>query len=369
MLLEVDAQTLSKVLKIANKIAPAKAVNSTSQVKLEATQPKDGESAKLWVTVTNYDLSFVAPVEASISKPGIALVNCAMFSRLISSFEGPTTLKMDKSHLNVSCGRSKHKLGSAAAENFPAVTKEDSESCVVIPTETFSGLLKRTFYATKYTSDKPVLAGVLIVTDESKAQFVASDSLLLASAQAPLENNRVKFYDTLPKTAAALVDSMTIASEATEMRFFSDSNRFHLYFGDYYLSASLISQKYPDVRGMFKDEEAVQVSIPTPSLKSVLARTLLMSDKVSHAATVEFSKDTATLTSTDSENEAIEQTDVNSNKDFSMTFVLNYLSDFLALLPLCTEIRVSAEDKLNRFQVAAVGDAYSAKISIPTMRN
>ena len=115
MLLEINAKEIADAVALAAKIAGKKTgVMATSLMQIEAKE------SSLIVKATNYDVSLVANVDCSISKPGILVVEAVKLSALLKTYKNlPITLASKSGKLVISYEKSKHQLATVPVENFP----------------------------------------------------------------------------------------------------------------------------------------------------------------------------------------------------------------------------------------------------------
>jgi len=136
----------------------------------------------LTLASTDQDRFAQAGASADVDVPGSVCVDGAAFATLIAKHpkSGTVGLELDTNRLIVTCGRSKVKLPTLSAEDFPDWAEQPPESEFRLRADDFKRAFTRVRFAASTDESRYQLQGVHLDYDEGKLHFVATDGHRLA---------------------------------------------------------------------------------------------------------------------------------------------------------------------------------------------
>ena len=172
MKLLVDHKALSAAIATGGAAAAKNSpVDIVNNVRLIA------EGSTLRVASTNLDLFAEAGCDALIDKPGEITVPAAQLAQLVAKL--PTTaevlIEREAAHLIVKAGRSRSKLPTLPAADFPAWADDDFASTFVMPGDVFASTLVRVRPACATDAARYYLQGVLMYVQNGALAFGATN--------------------------------------------------------------------------------------------------------------------------------------------------------------------------------------------------
>jgi DNA polymerase-3 subunit beta len=205
---------------------------------------KDG---KLSVASTDMDRFAEATSEANIEVEGATTVDAAMLTALVAKHPKTATIELElgEGFLFVKCGRSKVKLATISAKDFPAWADEKPVAAFDMRGEDFERAFSRVRFAAGNDPARIYLQGVLLDAHDDKLHFAATDGhrLAVSGMEAPVgaeDCPRVivpaEGVDAALKVFKGIV-SIAVAVTGKAVSFTADSLR---------LSTRLIEGTYPD---------------------------------------------------------------------------------------------------------------------------
>lgn len=155
-----------------------------SHVRLTAS---DGELA---LASCDMDRFAEATANAQVDMPGALCVDAQAFATLIGKHpkSGLVTLTLDGEFLLVACGRSKVKLPTLSASNFPAWADHPPMASFPLAADQFGAAIGKVRFAASTSKARPHLQGIYFDVDDGKMHFVAFDGfavLAVCGIEAP----------------------------------------------------------------------------------------------------------------------------------------------------------------------------------------
>lgn len=142
------------------------------------------EGGRLAVATTDLDRFAEATVDANVIEPGVITVPAAALVTLINKHpkDGEVTLQLEGSTLLVRCGRSKVKLPTLPAEDFPQWADEKPVAEFVLGGSTFARIFNRVRFAVSSEEARYYLQGICFDVDKAAdtLSLVATDGHRLA---------------------------------------------------------------------------------------------------------------------------------------------------------------------------------------------
>lgn len=216
MQITVTQHFLAAALARGAAVAPKKsAVAVLSHVRLVASE------GRVAVATTDLDRFAEAHCEANVIVPGTITVPGAAFVTLIGKHpkEGEVSLELEGNHLIVRCGRSKVKLPTIPADQFPKWADAAPVAEFVLGGDSFARALNRVRFAAAGPDNvKWYLQGVCLHAqpDADVLRFVATDGNRLALSTIPLPEGA----EECPKAivpSEAIDTALNIFKGATEV--------------------------------------------------------------------------------------------------------------------------------------------------------
>lgn len=345
MHISVTQEFLAAALARGAAVAPKKsAIQILSHVRLVATA--DGKVA---VATTDLDRFAEAHCEANVIEPGAVTVPAPAFIALIGKHpkDGTVDLLVEGAQLVVRCGRSKVKLPTLPADDFPKWADEAPVCEFVMGGDALDRAFNRVRFAASEEEIRYYLQGVFLDAD------MAADTLSLAAT----DGNRLAVCTLpLPEGAAdcppAIVPSETVdtalrifkgagevivALTERAISFTADGLRF---------SAKLIDGQFPDYRRVIPERGAPSLTFKRADFVDCLDRAnVLVGDGVHFVIVAEPEGETLRLSSRNSSGgEAEEELAADIHPDFKrFGFNPRYAAQFLSTLAV-DELTVEQSD-------------------------
>jgi DNA polymerase-3 subunit beta len=260
--------------------------------------------------------------------------------------------------LMLSAGKSKFKLQTLAAEDFPTAAQPDEYPVVVqMPQKTLKYLLNMVYFSMAQQDIRYYLNGLLFSTEGSVVRAVATDGHRLALSSALIADA------TLPKNEA-IIPRKTVLEMQRLLGDIDDpvkielaQNQVRFSFNDIQLVSKLVEGKFPDFNRVIPHGYNKNFQISRSDLLAALQRvSILTSDKL-RVVRMTFADNQLVISSTNADQEdAQEELDIEFNYDrVEIGFNVGYLLDVLSNLKN-EQVQISLGDSNSSALITLPGD-------------
>ena len=284
-------EPLAAAFQLAAGVAPSRTAKEILQnIKLSFV---DG---KLILEATDLEVGIrleVANVEADSS--GAILLPVQRTGAILreSNAEEMTIETVDNNVL-IKAGRSRFRLPSANADEFPRVPGFDADIYHEISTGLFKELVRRTVFATDVESSRYALGGVLLELDADKVIAVATDGRRLARMEGT--GNSVSGHKTngmntiVPVRAMALIDRALSDKDGT-LQVAARANDLLVRTNQWTIYSRLVEGRYPNWRQVIPTRnKAICIELTVGPLFNALRQAAIVSDQESRGIDFTFSE-------------------------------------------------------------------------------
>ncbi len=171
-------QTLRAALEnIKATVKPVTGDNYSTFVKVEI-KPKEQE-----MSLVGYNLETGAISVLNVEAVEYAefLVSIEDFAAIVSKLDGETLeCSAENDVLTIKCGRSRTKIPTQNADNYPSIPDVTATSKLTMSAVTLSDMIRQTVFAVSVLDNKPILMGELFEIKDNNFNLVAVDGYRLA---------------------------------------------------------------------------------------------------------------------------------------------------------------------------------------------
>lgn len=247
-----NQDTFSKYLNIASRIVAGKpGLPILNNVLLRT------EKGKLFITATDLEISLNTWIGADVQSEGSITVPAKQLYEFISSVSSEKIdVSLNGNTLNVKADEDVVDLNSMPSDDFPAVPSIKEEKALLkINKDDLVKMVNRVAFAAASDDIKPVLTGIKIEVEGSKASFVATDGLRLSKQVITLESAAERDIELLvPVKALQELAFITGNFEGeknkdfVEVFFIEERNQVLFRFNDIDIVSRIIDGKFPEYK-------------------------------------------------------------------------------------------------------------------------
>ena len=212
-------------------------------IRIEA---KDG-----WVEMqsTNLAVSIRHSVQATIEEEGVVIVSGKILQSIVKALpDAPVNFDINDGEtvLTMSCKRSKFRLNTLEATEFPEFPQVKASTSVTLPSALMSDMTNRVYKVASKDNTRPILQGVNITISNGTVSMVATDSYRLAVCDTKAPDDAGEFNAIVP--AATLRDVMGMPTMTDELFIGRSDNQVIMMFGGTTFVTRRIEGNFPNYR-------------------------------------------------------------------------------------------------------------------------
>jgi len=256
------------------------------------------------------------------------------FADILKSLgDGTTSLEFSDSNVIIKSGKSRFKVATLPADEFPLADTGDNEGFSVDAT-TLSDIITETSFSMGYQDARHFLNGLYVDVIDGNLTAVATDGHRLALT--------IRSLESAIKTDACIIPRKCITELRKILANYNDnivelsinSKNLIAKIGDYVITSKLIEGKYPDYNKVFPSELPNILTLEKASFKAALQRMSILSSEQYKGVKLSFNGSSLELSTTNPLQEKGEDTlDCSYNGEgMEVGFNLAYLLEVLEVI-------------------------------------
>lgn len=257
----------------------------------------EGDSLRL--TATDLNIQFTQSIAAQVAAEGAVTVDVQLLHSIAREVADGSqiTLEVGESRLNVTAGRSRFKLNTLAASDFPVIAQPAGSARFRLLPAQLRGMLAKVAFAQSDEIARPYLNGIRLETLNGELVAAATNGNVLAMAATPAPEGASEAPDVIlsSKFVAELRKLLDGIDREVEVEL--DSQRALVRVGEAELSGKLVDGTYPDFRRVIPAQNDKKLEIHTDAFASAVKRSALVAMDKTRAVKLELSRDKLTVSS------------------------------------------------------------------------
>jgi DNA polymerase-3 subunit beta len=362
MKLSLTQENLSKALGSVGRIVSTRA---TLPVLSNVLLSTDG--SRLRLSATNLEIGINYWIGSSIEKEGSVTVPARLLADFVASLpSGNIKLESNGATLSIKAPNYESKINGIPADDFPTIPEIDNKPVLVVNSVQLKEALAQVVIAASVDEARPVLAGVLLYTDDEHLYVVATDSYRLAEKKLPLPDNTGEFKVIIPvRTMQELLKLISDVNEDVEL--YVDESQAMFRLGDVEIISRIVEGQFPPYQQIIPTEAKTSFDINTAEFSRLVKVASLFARESAGSIRMEIREEgEVALVSSDSEiggNKSSANCEV-SGADGEISLNARYMQDALSVIK-SKEVRFSMNDKLSACVLAPVDDDSYLHIVMP----
>lgn len=291
--LEIEATALKVALAdVAGVVEARNSVPILSNVLLSVTP------TSMTIMGTDMDAWVSRHVSVETGRGFMVTVDAATIRRVVDKLPAGArcVLTVEDGHIAIAAGRSRFKLPTLPAEDFPKPVDREWDAEFEMPSLTLVGALDRVAHAISTEETRYYLGGVFMHAVAGDLRVAATDGHRLARVILPVPDGAQTIPDIIiPRKVVKLIDPLLDRHEASiDVRVSKSRIRFEI--GDTVIDAKLIDGQYPDYQRVIPTGHTKRLSIEREALIAGLTRVTTVADGKLKLVKAELSADVMLLT-------------------------------------------------------------------------
>lgn len=292
------------------------------------------ENNQLLLTATDLEMEITARVQCDEShSAGKITVPAKKFVDIIRSLDDDATptITLKDGTVVISAGRSKFKLSTLPADDFPASEDEVSDVELTVPRTSLIHLLQSTHFAMSQNDVRVFLNGLLLEFDALSITAVATDGHRMAVCKLACEaiNSHHRFL--IPKKGVQEMLRLLSNVDDEQIVISAGKGHFKLATHKYTFQSKLIEARFPPYGKAIPKEQDKFVLLDRDLLKRALARIVILAHEKSRAVVLHMQANSLTLIANNQEQEeAVETLEAHTDgNEIKIGINASYLLDVL----------------------------------------
>ncbi len=321
----------------------------------------------VWLFGTDLDVGVRRGLAAEVLKPGTVALSAKKLYEVARELpQAPVELQADADlQVAIRCQRSSFRMKGLPRDDFPSLPDLKPDGELLLETQSFRDMLRKTLFAVSSDQTRYALTGVLVQVLASEVRMVATDGHRLAFVRVPrpADKGSGTLEALVPKKA--MVEAMKITREdGGDVRMWLADNQLILAQEASTLVARLIDGQFPNYDQVIPVPSPSKILIGTEALQGALRRTSAIMGERTTATEFDFRSGRVIVSCVNMDlGEAHEELEASYNGEgLKVGFNARYILEFLAAID-SAEVSLSIADPLSPALFRPAGDdAYGCVI-------
>ena len=307
---------------------------------------------------SNYTISIRHRIAAHVEEPGEMVIPCKMLANITKTLpDAPVRFEQSDRQVLISCEKSRFRLNTLDAADFPEFPTYAIEAAVELPTSLLTEMVGRVWRVTSNDKARPILGGVHMTVENNTIRLVATDSYRLAVCDTQVETSSLEGSFELNVPASAFYDALSIMGGAGQILVGSTDTQVVFEAGNTTYVARRIEGTYPNYKQLIPASCSTTVKLDVDTFNAALKRVAVIAQNNS-AVRFEIDADAGvmSLSAISSDQDAAQETFAVEAEGASGTIAFNYHYIFGCLNAVGHQQELTLE--LQSYQQAGVFKSY-----------
>ncbi|MEN7341903.1 MAG: DNA polymerase III subunit beta [Pseudomonadota bacterium] len=329
------------------------------------------KDSRLSITATDIEVELASHVDVDVDMAGEVTVPGRKLFDICKALpdSADINLKLEGERLLVSSGRSKFRLATLPAAEFPVLDDIEASKAFTLPSAVVQRLLNKTYFAMAQQDVRYYLNGMLLETEGDVIRAVATDGHRLALCEGNVDAGDLPSQQVIVPRKGVL-ELQRLLGEDGEMTLEFGKNHIRVQAGSIRFTSKLIDGRFPDYQRVIPQDTQNHLVADRNDMRSALQRAAILSNEKYRGIRLEIRDSGAKIMAHNPEQEdAEEQVEVDySGDDIEIGFNVNYLLDAIGAID-DEAVRLSLNDANSSCVISIPDiDASDARYVVMPMR-
>lgn len=319
-------------------------------------------------TASDLDVEISYILEQELSYNFRTTIPAKKFLDIIKSLpdDANVDLVLDDDHVTIKSGRSRFKLTTLPADEYPLKDQLDKSFSLKIPEKTLKQLLDNTQFAMAHQDVRYYLNGLLFEITGEEIKTVATDGHRLAISEATIKSEVENLLQIIIPRKGVLEMSRLLTEADNVIELEVGSNYIRLITHNQTLTSKLIDGKFPDYERVIPQQSNKKVYAERLRIKNGLARTSILSNEKFRGIRLQLEEGKIITSANNPEHEsAEEEIDViYSGDSMEIGFNVSYILDVMNVIK-SDEIMIELKDADSSCLITSPQDPGSRYVIMP----
>lgn len=321
----------------------------------------------LHVTATDLEVGIRSQVPAEVQSAGAVTVSARKLFDIIKELnpEQDVTLESGDGFVSIVSGRSRFRLSSLAAAEYPDLKDEEDGSSLNLPGAALAEMIAATSFAMSTDETRKYLTGTLFELEAHTLRLVTTDGHRLALAETKLEQAINAGKCIVPRKTVIEIRKLC-EENSGQVELFVGERQVRLVAGVNILISKLIDASFPVYQDVIPKGNPNYAVIDRQEFDQVLRRCMIVANEFTHDVRLNLTGDKLDISAHNAEQEESEESIAAeySGQETMIGFNGRYLRDVLAAVN-SESVRMEIKDGLSPVLMYAENDSQARYVIMP----
>jgi len=324
----------------------------------------------LKIVATDLQIGVSSTVQAITHVPGDVTVSARKLFDIIKELDADSDveLKTEASFMEIKSGRSKFRLSTLPASDYPGIPEQDTDVSVQIDGKDLAAMIGATSFSMSTDETRKYLTGTLFeVSDTQGLQLVATDGHRMALVGARLNQDVEACHAIVPRKAVTEIKKICEEAEG-QITLSLGKRQVRLDAGEHSLTSKVIDAQFPVYQDVIPSNNPEEAIVDCIRMDQILRRSMIVANEFTHDVRLQFTSGGVHVSAHNTEQEQAEEfvEAEYSGRDVSIGFNGRYLRDVLGAVQ-SGRVRIHFKDELSPVLMLGA-DNDNAKYVVMPMR-
>ena len=326
------------------------------------------EDSKLMMTATDLEVGIRTQSPATIHQTGQTTVSSRKLFEVLKELDGNTDIDMelDDAFLKIKSGRSRFRLATMPADDFPDIQDDEKSSSIHIDGGDLAGMIAATSFAMSNDETRKYLTGTLFeVGAQGHLNLAATDGHRLALVSSSLEQQVDESQSIVPRKA--VMEIRKLCEELPGQVTLNISDRqIRLMAGSHTLTSKLIDARFPSYADVIPENNPQIAIADCRGLDQILRRIMIVANEFTHDVRLQIKPGELLVSSHNTDQEqADEAIDLEyDGPEIEIGFNARYIRDVLGVIH-GDKVRIELKDGLSPVLLKEEEDSAASFVIMP----
>lgn len=322
----------------------------------------------LHITATDLEVGIRSQIPATVEAAGAVTVSARKLFDIIKELnpEQDITMETGEGFISIRSGRSRFRLASLAAAEYPGLKEEENGASMGLPGSMLAEMIAATSFAMSTDETRKYLTGTLFELEAQHVlRLVTTDGHRLALAEAKLEQDTVPGRCIVPRKT--VIEIRKLCEEHNgQVQLFLGERQIRLEAGDNILISKLIDASFPVYQDVIPSGNPNHAVIERSEFDQVLRRCMIVANEFTHDVRLNFNNEKLDISTHNAEQEESEESIAAeySGQDTMIGFNGRYLRDVLSAVN-SNSVRMEIRDGLSPVLMYGNDDGQARYVIMP----
>ena len=308
MKLFCSQRDLDYALNIVNK-----AIGSNNTLPVLNNVLIKAEGKKLYFSSTNLEIAISCSIDADVRGEGAITVPAKLITNYVSLLtdEKVELNLVEGLNLAIDSSTSHTKIKCISADEFPLIPKIEKDQEFSVKINNFYEAITEVVFAASTNTSRPVLSGVLLLTNAEGLKLVATDSYRLAERGVEIiKKPKSDLSCIIPGRTMLELSKIISKSDSKEVKVNVSKNQILFTVDGIEFISRLIEGKFPDYEKIIQKDHKTKLEVSVEDLSLVLKRVSLFARENNNSVKLSATNDGKLVVSSEETKVGEEKADV-----------------------------------------------------------